>query len=68
MEYTNPQEVSSQYWIVDPLWVQLATMCARGGFYIHTHIACQTLGTLDKDAQQSNWFGCTEGDQLGCIL
>ena len=23
MEYTNPQEVSSQYWIVDPLWVQL---------------------------------------------
>ena len=24
MEYTQPQEVSNWYWIINPLWVQLA--------------------------------------------
>ena len=78
MEYMQLQKVSDMYWIIDPLWVQLAKQskqggwhswsCARVGLCFHTHIALRPLGALDEDAQQSNQRGCSEGDQPYSLL
>ena len=74
----NSKEVSNMFWIIDPLWVQLPKQSKQGGWHsqscarvelcFHTHIALWPLGALDANAQQSNRFGCIEGDKPSSIL